>query len=364
MNNIKQIILISALFLQTHVTYGYNYQLIHRDHHKIHVVVLDPKLYQTKIVTATNTMFGRKTTDQIAKDNTAEIAINAGFFALEENGYPVGTLVADNKIFKLTFQEHSCFIIDSNGAIAIKDLQISPLVDVGNLRLNINSINHAPYKNANILYTEMWSSAIPSTNRLNILIDNHSKIVAINDPTITKILPNHYILSLSDKDSNAIDLKDKVRFHDTIFKKKKKTSLIKGLPLLISNGTINQKILTQTSTFFTKAHARTAIGIKKDGKIVIIVAEHDYNYSYTDTLNILQGSEAAAGKVVGLNMLELAELMLEQKCVHAINMDGGGSSTLFLKDSIVNLTIGDEDEFLGTTVARPVTNAIVFIPKP
>ena len=52
--------------------------------------------------------------------------------------------------------------------------------------------------------------------------------------------------------------------------------------------------------------------------------------------------------------------MSELGCESAINLDGGGSSSLYLNHKIVNQTIGDQDEGMGQTIARPVSNAIVF----
>ncbi len=120
------------------------------------------------------------------------------------------------------------------------------------------------------------------------------------------------------------------------------SSIVSGLPMLISNGKIAEKLTKQTSAFYTQPHARTALGIKLNGEVVIVVAE--------------QG----ANKTNGLSLLQLALLMQSLGCKNAINLDGGGSSTLYLNGKIKNLTIGDKDEANGVYVMRPVSDAIVF----
>nr|WP_323136182.1 phosphodiester glycosidase family protein [Rickettsia rhipicephali] len=45
----------------------------------------------------------------------------------------------------------------------------------------------------------------------------------------------------------------------------------------------------------------------------------------------------------------------------AINLDGGGSSTLFMGGKIINNVTGDEDEALGEHLVRPVSDAIVLL---
>ena len=52
--------------------------------------------------------------------------------------------------------------------------------------------------------------------------------------------------------------------------------------------------------------------------------------------------------------------MLKQNCVSAINLDGGGSATLFIDGKYVNASVGDVDEAAGQSVLRPVSDAIVF----
>lgn len=55
--------------------------------------------------------------------------------------------------------------------------------------------------------------------------------------------------------------------------------------------------------------------------------------------------------------------MISLGCESAINLDGGGSSTLFINGKVVNKITGDKDEALGEHVQRPVSDAIVILPK-
>lgn len=64
---------------------------------------------------------------------------------------------------------------------------------------------------------------------------------------------------------------------------------------------------------YTESEPRQAIGICDDGTIVIINAD---------------GREPSS---MGLNIYDLAQLMLQQGCVDAINLDGGGSASFLTK---------------------------------
>ena len=74
------------------------------------------------------------------------------------------------------------------------------------------------------------------------------------------------------------------------------------------------------SDFFTRApHPRTAVGLSKDGKTMYIVV-----------------TEGRRDGVPGLTLPELATFMDELGACTAMNLDGGGSSAMWVRDSIVN----------------------------
>lgn len=65
--------------------------------------------------------------------------------------------------------------------------------------------------------------------------------------------------------------------------------------------------------FMTVRHPRTALGLKKDGTLVILVAD---------------GRREAA---LGFTGPEMSEILIAEGVVDAINLDGGGSTTLYIK---------------------------------
>lgn len=60
---------------------------------------------------------------------------------------------------------------------------------------------------------------------------------------------------------------------------------------------------------------------------------------------------------------ELAVFMQELGCQYALNLDGGGSSTLYINSEVVNHPEGDIDEDYGIETLRPVSDAILILPK-
>jgi hypothetical protein len=62
----------------------------------------------------------------------------------------------------------------------------------------------------------------------------------------------------------------------------------------------------------------------------------------------------------GLTMMELAELMVDLGAHDAINLDGGGSTTLIHRAHLLNRPYADQDQ--PAPQSRPVVSALVFEP--
>ena len=286
---------------------GYHYEVQKLDKHVVHIVTVNPKKYNVNIVKANDGAVGRETVSSMAKRSNAEIAINGGFFEIGDHtdGTPSRSLVIDGKVYKARNQLESLVIIDSGKVL------------------------------------------IQSAN------------------------PREYI------------------------QKKTHASLVSGIPLLIAHGKIVHNLLQKNGEFYRKSHARTALGIKPDGTIIIIVAEHHYQKDLVSitlgevksliqekvallsqkygkkpgdiTLNelkeILEDHFSKKNGAKGLSLLSLAQLMERLGCEFALNLDGGGSSTLWINGNVVNQTIGDQDEDNGLQTVRPVSDSIVFKKK-
>ncbi len=84
---------------------------------------------------------------------------------------------------------------------------------------------------------------------------------------------------------------------------------VSGRPRLVENSQASPP----SEKFMTVRHPRTALGLKKDGMLVILVAD---------------GRREAA---LGFTGPEMSEILLAESVVNAINLDGGGSTTLYIK---------------------------------
>ena len=107
-------------------------------------------------------------------------------------------------------------------------------------------------------------------------------------------------------------------------------------PMLLAGGECEAVV---ADNFNRNRHPRTAVGVRPDGTVLLVVAD---------------GRNASAA---GLSMLELQQLMLVLGCRDAVNLDGGGSTAMVVRGEVVNHP-SDNKQF-DAAGERRVANAIV-----
>jgi len=121
-------------------------------------------------------------------------------------------------------------------------------------------------------------------------------------------------------------------------------ALAGGLPQLIRAGTplldTPEGLEGAGKEFATKRHPRTGIGFSRDSTMVKFV--------------VVDGRQSQS---VGMTLREFSELMLSLGLHHALNLDGGGSTTMVVGDRVVNSPSDASGE-------RPVANAILLLERP
>ncbi len=113
-----------------------------------------------------------------------------------------------------------------------------------------------------------------------------------------------------------------------------------GRNLLVQNG--SNLAEGETSAFYNDKHPRTAVGITADNDVLLVVADG-------------RSSDSA-----GLSLSDLADYMISLGAVTALNLDGGGSSTMVVKDkttdvmTVKNVPSDDSGE-------RPCGNSLLVV---
>ncbi|GAB4170777.1 MAG: hypothetical protein Tsb006_8050 [Rickettsiaceae bacterium] len=386
MKYLKLLSLLYFTFLSLTALAEYEYELIEEDRHKIHVIVIDPNEYEVSLVAAHDQVFGREKVGDIAKRRNSQIAVNAGFFQIGENqdGRPTGTLVSDGQVFGMRVSKHGCFI-KTGDKFSVE--MVTPFLEVtaGDEVIRPKKYNRSAKGRDVFFFNSKWGPSTLSdyNNRKEVIIDRNLKVIKIAKHGGNEIPAGGYVLSFPvNHDLSYITTGQKLKFswHPGYLAEKNGFAVM-GLPVLIMDDKIADNLPNK------EHHARTAVGTNKDGNLVLVVAEHVYkkniteigisdikkvienknlsldNLKASDVKKILLEDLSSDSPVIGLTIAELARFMKEKGCIAAINLDGGGSSTMYIEGKYVNQSFGDIDEAEGLKIVRPVSDALVFKKK-
>lgn len=115
-------------------------------------------------------------------------------------------------------------------------------------------------------------------------------------------------------------------------------------PMMIANG---RNLTIPNDDFCNDRHPRTAVGKKADGTIVLITVDG-------------RNAEAA-----GMSIPELQKTMFWLGCTEAINLDGGGSTAMYIKDQPYKGVVSypSDNKKFDHEGEREVANVIVVLGK-
>ena len=344
---------------------------------KLNLLRLDLTKVRLDVHHAVDAAIGTEKTSSIATRKGAVAAINAGFFRLDTTifaGDAAGVLMVDGKLLSESSNNRSSIGILNNKdrtEVSFGRLQTSSIVGFGtDTEFTFDGINRERKANEIILFTpDFDQKTLTDSNGTEIVLTN-CKIeefrwwcinAQINENQGGSAIPGDgLVISIGkdavEKSNNILYFAERARskagdFENTFRVIRRVESLeprsqiffskvddiTNGVPQLIKNGKIDITWEQEKSSkvFVETRHPRTAVAKMKDGKFLMITVD---------------GRQP--GVSVGMNLNELAEYLLGLGAVDAMNLDGGGSTTMFLDGKVVNKPSDKEGE-------RKVSDAIL-----
>ncbi len=329
----------------------------------VHLIEVDPAKLHIVPAHAKEKALGRETVKAIAKRYKAIAAINGGFFKSGEwvDGLPAGILKIQGRWYGIAYRERGAIGWSTQlNTTLIDRIQTKTNVFLNHKQFPVYALNQPGMANKCILYTDVYGAKTDSVpDGTNIIIQNN-RIIGIESSGKIAIPKGGYVLAIGPYakfPSHPIDVGNLATVNIEIiphFAKKEHylawqmvDNVLGGSPILLYHGTIVKDYSMEQlrSPFIKDRYARTAVGILNNGHWLFTVVEQ----------SALSGSP-------GMTIKELAEFMKELKCEYALNLDGGGSSTLYINNAVINHPDADEDDF-GWSALRPVSDAILILPK-
>lgn len=322
---------------------------------KINLLRLDLKKVRLDVHHALDRAIGLETTSSIAKRKGAVAAINAGFFRLDKSawaGDAAGILQIDKELMSESHQHRI--------ALGIVNEKGETLVDFAHLQSQLTlfmgidgtfpiaGVNRERKENELILFTPSFGATTLTNDEgdeylvkpCNASNPGAGSVISIHEKKgNTSIPPDGCVLSAHGNAQKNLtyffkELMTLVRWNKKFDIEKEQffhsaDDITNGVPQLIKNGKIDITWEQEKASrsFAETRHPRTAVAKLKDGRFLMITVD---------------GRQP--GVSVGMTLQELAEYLLSLGAVNAMNLDGGGSTTMFLDGKVVNTPSDKEGE--------------------
>lgn len=288
---------------------------------RINIVEYSPNINDRLEVSpaiASKTLASRTKICSMANRENALVAINGGYFK-PETGVPLGMLMIDKKIYTGPIYDRVAMGIFDNG-FDMARIQLKSFIKTNKGVLVVDNINQPRMLSTHtIVYTSDWGLKTPVSPKYGkqlVIRNNKLEKVTANS---TEIPEDGYVIigaeSNLNKIVNASDFKLKSQINPEW---EKVNHIIGGGPYLVKNGEVFVDMSAERLNSIGGRNPRTAIGYTKDNNLILITAD---------------GRE---GSSIGLTLMELAQLMKDLGCVNAMNLDGGGSTVMYVKGQVVN----------------------------
>lgn len=288
---------------------------------KINVVEMNNKVasnYEVKPAIASVTLPNKRTVRNIAQRTNSIVAINGGFFK-PQTGVPLGTLMIDKKIYTGPIYDRVALGIFKDG-YDVGRVQLDGKIIGNNQEIKIDNINQPRMLSSYILaYTRDWGKYAPVSPQYGVQLQIVGNKITAASANPLSIPENGYVLvgpksklgKLFGADYVDVEIKTNPKWENV-------QHIISGGPYLLKDNQIFIDMTSQKLQSIGGRNPRTAIGYTEDNNLVLVAVD---------------GRE---GSSVGLTLVELAKLMKTLGCTNAINLDGGGSTVMYIKGQIVN----------------------------
>lgn len=326
-------------------------------------VTRDKKNAQTNVVTVDlnnpyikiNTVAGggtytnKATVSQMADRTNAVALVNGDFFTMQLQGVPLGASIIDGDmksspavltdIWSFGIDENNTAFIDSTkfvGSVTAPNGKSYPIDGLNKTFYWYQPSKEYSHESKIQMYNSFWSSKSRGDKTAGEVLlseDNVVEQIVYRKNIDMKIPEGKKILQVSGGSERFmrenVKVGDKLQINTNIEPNRNWKMMIGGHALLVENGAI--KNYTKDVNSIGGVRARTAVGISQDGKTVYIVS-----------------AEGRTNRSPGLSLNELSQFMLDLGAYKAMNLDGGGSTAMAVRN------LGD---LKRTRVTNPEKNA-------
>ena len=285
-----------------------------------------------------NSLTSKKHISTIAKQKNAIVAVNGTYFK-PQSGVPLGTLMIDGKMYTGPVYDRVALGIFDNG-FDVARVQLNATITGSGHTINVDNINQPRMLSTYVLvYTPEWGKKSPYAPKYGMSLRVADGKIEKASANPLDIPENGFVISGPKKILQPL-LKDKKVKLDikTQPEWKNVKHIISGGPYLVKHGEVYVDMTAQKLNAIGGRNPRTAVGYTSADSFILVTVD---------------GRE---GHSVGMTLMELANFMKSIGCIGAINLDGGGSTVMYVDGKVVNNP--------HVSGGIPISNALIISKTP
>ncbi len=355
----------------------------------LQVLTIDPKEFKGDLTSSFGpNLEDRETTSQLSAAAGALAAVNGGFFTMDPAagapGDPAGAAVHDGKVLSEPVGDRPSLVLDKNGTSIQRlhwhgtvttpesaGLPLDGIDRVPGLIRNCGGTDDTPTnlplhdftcKDADeiVSFTPEFGPTTPAGPGLEVVLDAQGTVTAVNHTRGTAVPAGGQTVQAIGANVDklaALAVPGKKLKVDTdlltengkTLKTTPATDVVNGGPTLVQNGKLDVTAkrdgmvrTNDSNSFFYgwvhKRNPRTFAGVDAQGRTLLVTADG----RQTTALGLSLNEEAHVAKSLGM--------------VNAMNLDGGGSTTMVQGGQVTNSPS-------DATGERPVGDALLVLPQ-
>nr|WP_228035026.1 phosphodiester glycosidase family protein [Oculatella sp. LEGE 06141] len=266
-----------------------------------------------------------------AQQQQAVAAINAGFFN-RNNQLPLGAIRVDNRWISGPILNRGAIAWNDFGDVTAGRLSIQEsLTTSTGQRLPVLLLNSGYVRAGVARYTPDWGGSYTPILNDEVIVTVQNNQVSSQQPSgvagqrSIPIPSNGYLVVVraNGAAASALPVGTTVQVETVTSPSEfsRFPQVMGAGPLLVQNRQIvlNAEAEQFTPAFIQQAAARSAIGVLPDGNLILVSVHRRIN-----------------GTGAGPTLNEIAQIMQRLGTVHALNLDGGSSTTLYLGGQLLD----------------------------
>ena len=357
---------------------------------RLQVLRIDPRKFRgTLLASVGPDIEDRETTSALSQAARATAGVNAGYFVLDPAsgapGDPAGVGVYAGRLLSETVGQRPALILeeDAEGTEVERLRWTGRLVGAHRTRLPLDGINRVPGLIRNcggsaddvptsrpfhdftctdgdelVAFTSDFGPSTPAGPGLEAIVSPRGRVVSLRSPRGGPLPPGYEAVQATgqmvDELSAAAVVGESLRIvtrlrdeHNRVLRQPSTMSIVNGGPELVSDGRLHVTPMVDGFVrpadpsfyygFSAKRNPRTFAGVDRAGRLLLVTAD---------------GRSTAS---LGLTILETGAVARALGMRDALNLDGGGSTTMVVGGQVINRPS-------DATGERPVGDALLILP--